>query len=366
MVRPFIYLLCAVTLAACQPKPVPMTPQEAKHMTELTAHMTPRCVGRYVIDMPNALVLNSEVSTEIEGVKIEVRPMKYRDVFEMEFNARQALLERTRQLPELYPHLRQTIALPNAQPGGVFDRTESDTAARAGRTLELMAWRDGFLIKAWVDAIDPTFPEDAQDAYWKTRPSEVSEKLATLFSVYERLRGRPNDEIPTEAGFCFPNGFAKGAADETEETAIAFHLKGSPDVYFHFVANKEMSKERDTMLGRTGQIGQDMQRSGTKTVRKGKREMHALLYEEWLMKGPTPDRVSGTMFLLTGNETKQGAAHPYINLDLFNGFRIPAPQRTLEESAQLKDLERATLSEAEAVALWDAVTPTLRLRPGAF
>ncbi|MBP9063024.1 MAG: hypothetical protein KBF81_04520 [Aquabacterium sp.] len=71
------------------------------------------------------------------------------------------------------------------------------------------------------------------------------------------------------------------------------------------------------------------------------------------------------MFTLHGNETASEPAKPFVELRLFNGFRIPAPERTLEEKSRLKDLEKATLTEAQTIALWDKVTATLRMRPGA-
>jgi hypothetical protein len=357
--------LCLMALVACQPKPTPMTPQETQHFEKLTSQMSTRCVGRYLVDMPEAFVLNSEAQAEIEGVKVDVRPMT-RGMFEQAFQGRRKKLESMLQLGETWPHLRKTLPVPNSSLGAVFDRAESDGAGRLGRTLELMAWSNGFQLKGSIDATDTTFPEDANDSIAKQLKTDVAEKLAKLLSVYDRVRGRSNQEIPAEAGFCIANGFVKGPANEDEEAYVPFHLDGAPDVYFHFSVNKDDGKEQQSLLQRMGQVEREMKASGTQTVRKGKRQIHALDYEEWLMKGPTAYDVPGTMFTFVGNETQRGATHPFIRLELFNGFRIPAPELTSEESAQLKKLERATLSEAEAVAVWDKVTGTFRPRPGAL
>jgi hypothetical protein len=369
--RPVLYAICLMALFACQPKSlpiIPMTPEETKQVETLTAQMTTHCVGRYLVDLPAAFVLNSQASAEIEGVKIEVTPMT-KPQFNFAFTGRQKTLERMLQpgADRNRPYLRKVIPLPNQSTGGIFDRAESQSSSdRSGRIYELMAWRNDYLLKATVAATDLTFPEDANDSIAKQLKTDVAEKLAKLLSVYERLEGRSNEEIPTRAGFCIANGFFRGPANEEEKAYVPFHLKDAPDVYFHFASIDNAGKEQQTLLQRAGQVEREMKASGTQTIRKGKKQISGQSYEEWLMKGPTSDSVPGTMFTFLGNEAKDGAANPFIRLELFNGFRIPAPERTLEESAMLKDLKRATLNEATAVALWDHVTSTVRLRPGAF
>ncbi len=199
----------------------------------------------------------------------------------------------------------------------------------------------------------------------KDFPTDVPQKLDHLLKIYSRVRGRRDDEIPTDQGDCIANGFVAGPPSDQQAIDVAYHLQGSPDVYFDFNHTTAV-REHDSLLERTAKTEQEMKGSGTQTVRKGKRELNGLPYEEWLMKGPTPDRVPGTMFILHGNETATDPAKPFVGLRLFNGFRVPASERSLEEKSQLNDLQKATLTEAQALALWDKVTATLRFRPGAF
>ena len=72
--RPLVLTLTlfAALLVACSPQTTPMTPEEAKRVEALTAKMTTRCVGRFLLDLPAEFVLNSQSSTEIDGVKIEI------------------------------------------------------------------------------------------------------------------------------------------------------------------------------------------------------------------------------------------------------------------------------------------------------
>jgi hypothetical protein len=61
------------------------------------------------------------------------------------------------------------------------------------------------------------------------------------------------------------------------------------------------------------------------------------------------------MLTLHGNEVTEGAAKPLVSLVLNNGFRVLQPaDLTLEQQERrrlFKDLKKATLSKAEAVAL---------------
>lgn len=65
-----------VALAACQPKSLPMTPEESQRVAKISERMNTRCVGRFVIDLPATFVLNSQSSAEVDGVKVEVQPME--------------------------------------------------------------------------------------------------------------------------------------------------------------------------------------------------------------------------------------------------------------------------------------------------
>jgi hypothetical protein len=249
---------------------------------------------------------------------------------------------------------------------GPLDAHSEASTGPASRKLEVWGWDKGFKFSANVAAFDGTFPEDVGSQFHRDQGSDVPSKLLELRAVFTRLRGRPETEVPREPGFCIANGFLAGPPSENEESYVSFELAGSPDVWFNVASIPETAKEDTRLLERTAQVERDMMASGTQTIRKGAVKFGGAPFDEWLFKGRTPDRVPGTMFYLLGNESTPGLAHPFIRMQLFNGFRVPAPERTAEQSAQLQDLERASLSEAEAIGVWNKVAPTVRLRPGAF
>lgn len=343
-------LMLCTALTACQPvfKAKPMTDQETRRVQEFTAQMKPRCLGWYVIDFPAAFVLNSESSAQMNDVRIKVK-LQDRALFDLHLAARRAQLE-TVMLPGKIrnrPQLRATIPLPDKGIGVVFDRSENAASTgRLARTLELVAWRDGYRIEATVNATDTSFPEDANDSLTTQLKTDVAEKLALLLGVSSKVRGRPESEIPTEAGTCIANGFIAGPSSNRQSIQMAYHLDGTQDVYFNLFAQTEV-REETTMLERSAQIEAEIKGNNTETIRKSARNIRALPYEEWLMRGPTLERVPGTEFALQANEKGAGPAKPSLELKFYNGFRIPHPKQSLEEMAQTADLTKASLTEAE-------------------
>lgn len=358
------------SLCACQPRTPAMTEQEAQQVNDWTNQRAPVCLGRMVLDLPRAFVLNTQSETTIDGVRIKVKPQARAD-FDSQLTRYREQLAATflpgRNAPAR-PYLRSTLPLPegSAAAGLIFDRSESDvSSARMNRILELHAWRDGYRIESSIKATDTSFPEDQDDPLTGQFKNDVAEKLAFLVTITSRVRGREPHELPAQAGTCIANGFVSGPASDSETVQLAFHLEGTRDVYFNFVSHTDL-REKQSLLERSAKVEREMKASGTSTVRKGTHSVHGQAWEEWLFKGPTPAHVDGTMFNALANEKTGSPQKPYMAFDLFNGFTIPHPPLSLEESAQWPKLTRATLSEAQAVALWDVVLPTLRKRPGAF
>jgi hypothetical protein len=77
------------------------------------------------------------------------------------------------------------------------------------------------------------------------------------------------------------------------------------------------------------------------------------------MSGRTPanDVVQGNLLSLEANYAG-GPVTPYLLLDMKNGY----PSELIESY----DIKRASLTEGEAVGIWDMVARSLRARPNAF
>lgn len=378
LIRSSIALL-AVATAACSYQAPDMTPEETRHLDQLTARMTTRCIGRYLVDLPDAFVLNSEARTEIEGVKIKVMPIK-KLVFEHALERREAQL-RARHMDGRpnRPFLKGRENTPVIAIGAVFNRAEASGDAEFGRTLELMAWKDGFQIEMSLDAIDGSvmvFDESTIGTPYEVSERRIFEKykdrndtpqkLAHLLKIYERLDGRPDTAIPTEQGVCFPNGFLRGAPTDAESIDLNYHLSSAEDVYFSFMSMSDIGPEENTLLERGNDINAMLKEVNGRTLRKGKRSIGGQEAEEWLFMRESDPGVEDYHLILEMNGLEGNAQQPAVIFEMSSGVSKPGPQPSLEEVATRKPIAKATLGEAESVALWDRVTSTLRPRPGAF
>ncbi|TVT70734.1 MAG: hypothetical protein FHP92_17440 [Denitromonas halophila] len=353
-------------LSACAYEVPDMTPEEAKHINQLVHNMTPRCIGRYLVDLPEGFVLNEISRTEIEAVRIVITPEKESRFLTL-FERRQATLQ-SQQLPVSgNPLLKEMVSLPDDALGGIFDRAESAASSgRAGRTLELWAWKNGFKIRADIDAFDGTYPEDAGSAFHRKSGNNTQAKLAHLSSIYKRIGGRPDAKTPTEQGVCFPNGFLRGAPTDAEWIDLNYHLSTAEDVYFRFISMSDIGAEENTLLDRGNEIDAMLKEVNGSTLRKGARTVNDQGVEEWLVMRESDPGVKDYHFVLEMNSLDGNAFKPSVSFEMSSGVRKPGLQPALEEIATRKPIAKATLGEAESVALWDKVSATIRPRPGAF
>lgn len=375
-------LAIATTAVLVQPaSALSMTPEEAQQIDALTERMTTRCVGRYLVDLPEVFVLNSESSDEVEGLRIKVAPISKAE-FLRRLSSREAQLSRMHMdgRPDR-PALKGTEAAVSVQLGKIFNRAKSTGAAEFARTLELLAWHDGYQFEMAINATNGTdlpFDESVIGTAYEVSErrihaeykqiNDTPQQLAHLLSIYDRIRGRRDDEIPTQPGLCIPNGFVLGAQREKQMVGVVYHLRNSRDVFFT-ARTDDSVKERDTLLQRIGPQESEMAKLGHQVLRKGKRQIQGEEYEEFLAQGPAEDDVLGASFYLHGNELRKQPLQPFFVFRLRTGRSIPRPEMDLNEKDRLdlfKPLPKASLTPEQAMRLWDTVTPTIRHRPGAF
>jgi Tle cognate immunity protein 4 C-terminal domain/Tle cognate immunity protein 4 N-terminal domain len=363
----FLVLTMGISLAACQPKTYPLTEQEKQHMSTITEQLTTRCVGRYLVDLPTGFILNPIRRILIEGIEIDVEPMA-KAKFDAVYRQRSVQLANAKQSAKPhFPVLHETNPISGSdETGAIFNRAESGSSGRVGRTLELFAWKKGYTIIATLEAWDWRFPEYADKAGIRSIPPNVSEKLALLLDVYNRTQGRPDTEVPNGPGVCIPNGIVRGPATDTEQLDINYYLDGTNDVSFALHSLSNTGPEETELLDRSAAIESSLKQKNGYTLRKGRVRGKLEGAQEWLMTYKPDKEIAYQSFTLEANSKKGSAEAPLIVLDFGVGSRIVGPQLSLEELAVRKPLLKATLSEAQAIALWDVVALTLRPRPGAF
>lgn len=353
-------IAAAVALSACD-TPIRLNEDERIVVHELTKDMETHCVGRFLIDVPASANVFLPI-TKIEDVAIEAKPMSEAAHRHTVAAMQTKLMETTTSVGYKYlyesgdgpqPSTRYFVRL--AIPGQSGDMT---------RVVEAYKWSAGYQIKLQVKASDSVNSEyvkrTAGTPYGipeSDRANDVPQKKRLIFDMLKRIEGRDAHSIPTRPGVCFLGGFLAGNAGEAERVAAQFVPADHSDVSFNLETNTEL-QEPTTLLERAGDINAVLSQFGGTTLRNGPVALPGMQQaEEWLMSAETIWDIQGTRIRLEANSTIGSAATPFVSLDM----RTAAPNLV-----QRDPVGEASLSAGEAVALWDAVSRTLRPRPNGF
>lgn len=351
-IRPIVWLifLPLIVMAACGRQLAPLTEQEKHNVSELTRNLQTRCVGRYLIDMPaDALIYGG---AKVEDVMIDSEAMSH-EAYLQEVMNRRAELRETMSIDQ-YPFLYADDEV-DGPDSHYFIYRGNVSDGPANRVFEAYKWIHGYRFKLGIEGSDFLHPDQTAKPYIQSLDvkNDVPEKTRLVFDLVKRLRWRAADEIPAQAGLCFPGAFLPGKAVDREEAWSQFVLANNPDVSFAFNSDSSI-READTLLQRGDEINRDLKSIGGRTIRKGSVTLKGINAEEWLFIGETETGVVANRAALEANSMTSNAQSPLLRLDLAVG----------SSNAYLHGpVKSASMSESEAFALWDIVSRTLRLRP---
>ncbi|MGS1032288.1 T6SS immunity protein Tli4 family protein [Burkholderia glumae] len=355
--------LVIVPIVACRKHAPPMTEQERITVSEITENLKPRCVGRYLIDVPDDALSRGDLT--VQGVTFETKRMSV-DEFTREMNAYEASLKTKRNIhgyQVLYDHGK----VPDTPHSRYFvTLSDFDDTADLTRAIEAYKWDAGCEIKLRIEASDwvhSTYKRKVQNTPYAVPDipiNDVPEKTRLVLNFAASVRGRADDEIPGEPGVCFKDGFLPRKAALGEEVSVLFALKDKTDVSFTLKTDTDLRElPKDTLLNRLPEIRSEIKDPNTNghIIRSGAVDVSSIKAEELLLSGTTAARIPGHNFTLQANTATSGALTPYLVLDMDNGNF---------NSFTADSLKKASLTESEAIALWDVVSRTLRPRPNAF
>jgi hypothetical protein len=197
---------------------------------------------------------------------------------------------------------------------------------------------------------------------------EKDETIAEIKSIARRLRRLPENEIPTEPGNCIEYAFLPDdpAADRAhlgELIRIGFRLKEFPDTHLsifvgpsnpHYDESDSLKWQLERLEKRLKAEDPNHPRLKTRYLRRGDRQIH--------------DWVGG--FEGLSHTPDQPEAHPIHDFGMdFRG--VPSdpykPYADIRMQTGVFDnvagATKATLTDEEAVAVWDRITSTIRVRP---
>jgi hypothetical protein len=339
--------------AACARQPAPLSEQEQRTVSELTENLTTRCVGRYVIDVPaDALIAGGAT---VRGVRITSDAMSH-EAYREEVARRQAELRGLTSL-DGHPFLYADDQVDSPDTHYFIHRRNRSTGAGL-RVFEAYKWDHGQRYKFEIEGHDYLHPDQTKSPGIQQLAikNDVPEKTSVVFDLVKRLRWRSEDEIPSEPGLCLPGAFLPGKAEENEAVGVQFVLASNRDVNIGIESDSGI-REPNTLLQRSDETNRDLKAVGGRTVRRGTVALKDINAEEWLFAFTTDLGVPGNKFTLEANSMTSSAQSPLLILDLYTG----SPNGFMQDR-----IEAASMSEGEAVALWDVISRTLRPRPNGF
>lgn len=340
--RATLALALAISLisTACTETRMMTKPMNSPKIDKLFEKTKPVCFGRFVIDVPvetKVLHGTQDFSSPIETVEHGAK-----NLFKLA-DAKRKELDQIKHLREAGSLLREFHSRPTEGDRTILFRKD-DSSIRVMQVWGyLSATPHAFIVRS------ATAPSEGR--------TETTEK-AELAHIAANLRARVPEEIPTEPGVCLDLGFIADDTGKFQEIfGIGFRFPSLPDVSLSISSNKDgqtpepLSKRRKQAEKLALDSPFAAAFSKVKVLREGPRKISQWDGEEALFRRP---REEGGVW----HELRY--SYPGIRYDHRNP-RLDATLFTGVERNTAGALE-SSLSDEEAIALWDRMLATLRLR----
>lgn len=192
--------------------------------------------------------------------------------------------------------------------------------------------------------------------------------IANITSIARRLRQRTEDEIPAEPGNCIEHAFLSDKPNPTsddllEHIRVGFRLKEFPDAHFsiYVAPSNPHDPEGDSLETQTKRFFEDpatpdekKMLAAIKVLRRSARQIH-----DWhtgfeaLMRMPDEDGSHAHHeFQMKFTGVPHDVLRPYADIRFQTDVANDAAGAT-----------KAGLTDEEAIAVWDKITSTIRVRP---
>ena len=252
---------------------------------------------------------------------------------------------------------------------GVFDSVNPDSKIVVGynnQTDSIFVKLDSFIRlgnTAFVQSISRAgMGYTDTDGTRKLNKYAYKQEVAYLLKEARLLRLRNENEIPSEHGVCIEEGFIAVPLDyRTERIAIGFRFPELPDVTLSVATrNTDQPSEYGTLkaareAGREAamEMGLGSLYRRIKTLREQNRTIGQWEGAEALSRLPSNRDIPETHeFNFISPGSAKDLLRPHVRIKLYTGVK--------ENS---RGQVPPSLTDAEAIALWDKLTSTIRVRP---
>jgi len=351
-IRPFFLCAAMLALTACDPNP---REWRTPNMTKLTPRLQAMfektktvCFGRFLVDVPaSATVAWGEVDVPLG---VSVYPDRVDEVNEL---AEKFIVRLNSERAIYKNHVPLLISVDElSQPKGKiitgYENFESIDDLKINGYFKMN--NDGVVIDA------------------RPMRDDKDKTIADIKSIARHLRRLAENEIPTEPGNCIEYAFlpddpAIVKENQGELIRVGFRLKEFPDTHLSIFVrpSNPHNDESNSLKWQLEQLEKRLKaedpnhpRLKTRYLRRGDRQMH--------------DWVGG--FEALSHTPDQPEAHPIHDFGMdFKGVPSDLYKPYLDIRMQtgvfdnVAGATKATLTDEEAVAVWDRITSTIRVRP---
>jgi len=197
---------------------------------------------------------------------------------------------------------------------------------------------------------------------------EKEKTIALIKNIARRLRQRAESEIPTEPGNCIEHAFLPDEPETDKEkraelVSIGFRLKEFPDTHLsisirpsnpHRSESNKLEWQLERLEKNLKAENANHPRLKTKYFRRGTRQIHHWVDGfEALSRSPDQADIHGIHdFGLDFQGVPHDSLKPFAYIGMQTGVANNAAGAT-----------KPSLTDEEAIAVWDRITSTIRVRP---
>jgi hypothetical protein len=296
--------------------------------------MKPHPVGRFLVDLPESAEMGNWYQ-RYQGtgricLALDITPDEYKDTIDARVTELNSVTH---------------------EEGGALLEKDVKLNFPTGRVL--LYWHNEYLKGSFLEA--PAYALIGSTMYkfeaeTESDPIAYTDHVNYLDELFSSIRPLKPDEIPSEHGFCFDHSILVDQPRSLVENVIASAIwLDRPDVHFRF---STFTNGRTTDPPLLQRLKKGNHYSGTRVLRSGRRDLASgEMGEEHLERVKEENGTVGHLFVweapgLTNNQCN----HPQIRLDMSTGNGLHGP-------------ENSSLSDEDALKLWDAMVNSIRLRP---
>jgi hypothetical protein len=317
-------------------------------VSRMTQKMKTVCIGRFLIDMPD------ETGHELRGPRIDGFDISSSDESEADFRARLAQREaRLRATPDRLGGNRNVesateVKTENGVVGKIFVHGRTIREGTRARGMELERYRfENVATEAMVHGQGMSFYLSAN----KYDPDQ----LQNLPGLVAKLVPNPRNQVPTEPGYCIDRAWFRDplTADQGEELTMSAQLPSHPDIEFLILMAAGNKPNEQSLLERSAVVDAKLSifdKTHVSNLRESPRTIGGINGDELVTRFSEKNDARVFTFWWEVNGTVDNVLIPHFSFTMETGKGRDGPVPS-------------SLSEDAAMALWDKISSSIRLRP---